>query len=295
MKKFGVILMALALVLSTLSFAYAETLTGYGDGFGGKITVEVEKDGDKITNVTVVDHAETAGIYEKAGDVIPAAIVEANGTAVETVASATRSSEGIIYAVNNAIDPANYPYVVEEVVGNVYGVMDSLWNRKVYHSDVDYDATKALTEDQINTLVASAFTYPSGGGQRSLSFLTITNRETINKIQASHGYAKSMLTAPLTIVICGTKSLTKNPHMEIEDAGIASMAISAQASKMGLGAVILSINDDVVPAAIIEATGVSADEYVPHLMVTIGYPTEDGKASCSATEGIIESRDLRFE
>jgi len=35
--------------------------------------------------------------------------VEANSTDVDLVAGATYTSEGLIYAVNNALDPENYP------------------------------------------------------------------------------------------------------------------------------------------------------------------------------------------
>lgn len=85
------------------------TLTGTGKGFGGLITVTVKKQGDKIISIDAVGDKETDGIGSKAIDELPAKIVEANSTEVDVVSSATITSEGLIYAVNNALDPETYP------------------------------------------------------------------------------------------------------------------------------------------------------------------------------------------
>lgn len=92
----------------------AETLTGTGDGFGGAVTVTVTKEGDKITNVVAVGEKETAGIGSNAIEQLPAKIVEANSTEVDVIAGATYTSKAIIYAVNNALDPAAFPYPAAE-------------------------------------------------------------------------------------------------------------------------------------------------------------------------------------
>lgn len=91
----------------------AQTLTGTGKGFGGDITATVTVEGDKITAVTVVGDGETKDIGTNAIDELPGKIVEAGNTNVDVTAGATVTSEGIIYAVNNAMDPASYPYPAE--------------------------------------------------------------------------------------------------------------------------------------------------------------------------------------
>jgi uncharacterized protein with FMN-binding domain len=73
------------------------------EGHNGPITVEVTLDGDTITAVEVLDHAETDGLADPALEEVPAAIVEANSTDVETVSGATVTSEAIIEAVNQAL------------------------------------------------------------------------------------------------------------------------------------------------------------------------------------------------
>lgn len=92
-----------------------ETLTGIGKGFGGEIKVTVTKEGDKITAVVVDAPNETPGISTPAIEELPKKIVEANSTDVDVISGATITSEGIIYAVNNALDPAKYPAPVAVV------------------------------------------------------------------------------------------------------------------------------------------------------------------------------------
>ncbi len=127
MKKMLVLLLVFSMILSlaACSPAPAEepsgeeevemvTLEGVGEGFGGDLMVEVTMEGDTITAVEVVSHSETSGISDPAIEGMPAAIVEANSTEVDVVAGATYTSEAIIYAVNNAMDPAMYPAPVAE-------------------------------------------------------------------------------------------------------------------------------------------------------------------------------------
>jgi uncharacterized protein with FMN-binding domain len=87
----------------------AVTLTGTGKGFGGPITVTVKKEGDKIISVEAVGEKETEGIGTNAIDQLPDKIVEANSTDVDVITSATITSQGIIDAVNNALDPEKHP------------------------------------------------------------------------------------------------------------------------------------------------------------------------------------------
>ena len=91
----------------------SETLTGTAKGFGGTVTVTVTREGDKITDVKVDAPNETAGIGDKAAAELPAKIVEANSTDVDVIAGATITSEAILYAVNNAMDPGTYPSTAE--------------------------------------------------------------------------------------------------------------------------------------------------------------------------------------
>lgn len=78
-------------------------LMGEGSGIGGKLVVDVKVEGDTITSVEVVYHNETASVSNIALETVPAAIVAANSTEVDTVSGATLTSKAIIAAVNDAL------------------------------------------------------------------------------------------------------------------------------------------------------------------------------------------------
>lgn len=100
---------------SSSSTPAAKTLTGQGKGYGGTITVTVTTQGDKITAVKVDAPDETPAVGGPAIQSIPEAIVAA-GTVdgVEAVSGATYTSQGILNAVKNALDPEAFPFVQEE-------------------------------------------------------------------------------------------------------------------------------------------------------------------------------------
>lgn len=107
LRKVVSMVLAFALVLSAFA-AYALELpdgvyTGTGAGMQSNIVVDVTVKDGKITSVDVVSHNETPGISDAAIETIPAAIVEAQSTDVDAVATATFTSNGIKEAVDNAL------------------------------------------------------------------------------------------------------------------------------------------------------------------------------------------------
>ncbi|MGI6151323.1 MAG: FMN-binding protein [Christensenellales bacterium] len=81
----------------------AGTYTGKGKGMNGDVTVKVVFSDSAIVSVDVVDHKETEGIYEKAAEDIPRAIVGGQTLSVDTVSGATYTSEAIIQAVTDCV------------------------------------------------------------------------------------------------------------------------------------------------------------------------------------------------
>lgn len=99
MKKLIVALTALTLGTALM----ANTTTGIGEGYNGDITVEVTRDGDKITAIEVVDHTDTPRIAKRAFENVKKSILETQSTDVDMVAGATYSSEGLVEAVEDAL------------------------------------------------------------------------------------------------------------------------------------------------------------------------------------------------
>jgi flavocytochrome c len=115
---------------STADSSIAGTYEGTGAGRNGDIVVAVTlDDAGKITNIEVKSHEETEGVGTLAFDQMIPLMVESGSIAVDTVATATLSSNGLLEAVRNAltaagVDPDTYANAVETAQGEdtVYNV-----------------------------------------------------------------------------------------------------------------------------------------------------------------------------
>lgn len=112
MRKALLLLCALcaAATMSACSAASSEQRVGRAQGYGGPLTVSVTTKAGKITDVSVISHAETPGVGTRAIDVLPDRIVAQGAWTVETVSGATVTSRAILDAVAAAmgqpVDPA---------------------------------------------------------------------------------------------------------------------------------------------------------------------------------------------
>jgi len=107
-------LILVAMLLMTSVAAMADELTGRGKGFMGDIVVTVTTENGVIKDVVVTENIETPAVAADALVKIPAAMKTANSADVDIVSGATYTSNGIIAAVKNALDPEAFPYVAEE-------------------------------------------------------------------------------------------------------------------------------------------------------------------------------------
>ena len=109
MKKLTAALLVFLMMVMTgaMALAYTEgTYTATAQGNNGPVTVSVTFSADAITDVTVVEHSETAGLSDRPIAEIPAAIVENQSLAVDTVSGATNSSTAILTAVADCVAQA---------------------------------------------------------------------------------------------------------------------------------------------------------------------------------------------
>ncbi|MGE5630420.1 MAG: flavocytochrome c [Caulobacteraceae bacterium] len=91
---------------STPAKAKAGAFVGEGKGIHGVIQVAVTLEGKKITEVQVLQQNETPGVGDVATKLIPEEIIKYQSIAVDTVAGATISSNGVIAAVKQALEKA---------------------------------------------------------------------------------------------------------------------------------------------------------------------------------------------
>ena len=83
---------------------------GSGVGFKSTIKVEVEIKGGKIESIEVIENGDDPDYFEKAKALIQS-IISTQSTKVDSISGATRSSDGIKSAVNDALKKAVNPSV----------------------------------------------------------------------------------------------------------------------------------------------------------------------------------------
>ncbi|WP_179393867.1 flavocytochrome c [Lacticaseibacillus absianus] len=85
------------------------TYVGTSKGEGGTLKVAVTIKGKKITDVKTVETHETAGLGIEASEQLREAIVAHNSVNVDAVSGASKSSEGYLTAVKNAVKKSGAP------------------------------------------------------------------------------------------------------------------------------------------------------------------------------------------
>ena len=120
-KLLTLVLAAVMLAGLTLPATADVTAAGSGAGKNGEGSIEVSvtfADDGVISAVEVTKNGDDAGISDPAVNTLPGKIAEANSLAVDTVAGATLTSNGILAAVEAAVaaagfDPADYKATAE--------------------------------------------------------------------------------------------------------------------------------------------------------------------------------------
>lgn len=174
MKRVLAFLLSVCL-LATMAVvpALAEgTFTGVGAGKNGAGAIEVSitlNDEGVITAVEVTKNGDDAGISDPAVAQIPAAIVEANSLAVDTVSGATLTSNGILAAVEDALiaagmDPANYKAtdVVEEPAAEKTAVTESTDVLVIGAGIAGLTAAMSARENGANVVIIDKMSVPGG-------------------------------------------------------------------------------------------------------------------------------------
>ena len=94
----------LFLLISAFVFATSTvTTSGIGDGFSGKIKVDVVTNGEKIEDIKVVSNSETSHIISRAFPILKERILKAQSPIVDSVSGASYTSFGVKKAVAEAL------------------------------------------------------------------------------------------------------------------------------------------------------------------------------------------------
>ncbi len=80
--------------------------TGEGFGYRPGLVVQVTIKNDKITDIQIISHQETPNFAQLPFEIIPKEIIDSQSTNVDIISGATRTSYGIIMAVEDALSKA---------------------------------------------------------------------------------------------------------------------------------------------------------------------------------------------
>ena len=158
-------------------------------------------------------------------------------------------------------------------------ILPALWNRTTLHSQ--YHTERNLSDAQITALLKAGFSMPTSGGQRSLDFFVVTDRETMRAMQGGNPYSQALETVPCVIVIAADNGRAFYEELQEMDAGLAAGAILAQASELGLSTCVLSIAPQSQRISSVQTALHMPDSYLPLLMIAVGYPAADAVSSAS--------------
>lgn len=164
------------------------------------------------------------------------------------------------------------------------GIASVLQSRTTLHAG--YDPDTPVSDEDLQLLLEAAFSAPTGGNQRAIEFFPVNDPDVLAALRNAHANFGALESAPLAIVITTNHDLEKFPELLEFDAGIAAMAICAQAAELGLSTCCMSIAPQYdrmsgVGAALNLPTDTNAPVYDPLIMVAIGYPAADTVTSAS--------------
>lgn len=135
----------------------------------------------------------------------------------------------------------------------------------------EYTDKQVSPGDELQLLEA-AMAAPSAHNKQPWHFITIRDRNILDKIPDYHQYSKMLKQAPLAIVVCGDHDI-QNTDFWIHDCSAATENILIAANALGLGAVWLGIHpsEDLIKHTK-ELLDIP-DTVTPLSIVSIGYPT----------------------
>ena len=143
------------------------TYTGSATGYHGLVTVKVTVKGGKISSVQVVSHSDTKSYFDRAKTLI-ANILKQQTPDVDTVAGATKSSNGIINAVRNALKGAEA------------GTQPPKDQKPTQTGDKPSGADVLNTKYENGTYEGSAVGYTDNTGLQCMTWVVVTVKD--NKI-----------------------------------------------------------------------------------------------------------------
>jgi uncharacterized protein with FMN-binding domain len=103
----SIVILSCAPLIQEKKVDETKKLIGTGRGYSSQIKVEVTMHGDTIVSIDLLESGDTPGLFDAAFDGVVHTVLKRQSTKdVDAVTGATGSSNGVVEAINNALEGA---------------------------------------------------------------------------------------------------------------------------------------------------------------------------------------------
>jgi nitroreductase len=128
-----------------------------------------------------------------------------------------------------------------------------------------------VSETDVIRLLEAGMAAPSAMNRRPWHLVAVTDKEVIQTIAQSPPYSRTLIDAPLVIVVCGDPSVS---DWWLQDCTLATQNILVAAAGLGLGGVFLGCHDKPEREGPIRQALAIPDEIGMASVLCIGHPAE---------------------
>lgn len=161
------------------------------------------------------------------------------------------------------------------VPGKSEVVFQNILNRKSVRAYTD----RAVSREQLDTLLRAAMAAPTGRDMRPWKFVVIDDKEALAKLAGQLPYAKMLSEAAAAIVVCGDLSVTDDKGKPSTnwtfDCSAATENLLLAAEAMGLGAVWTGVYPYEERQTAVSQALQLPEHIIPLNLIPIGYPKGD--------------------
>lgn len=134
---------------------------------------------------------------------------------------------------------------------------------------------KALSKDELTTILNAGFCAPSGMNKRPWHFIVVQKKKDLAKLAEVNSHAKMVKDCAAAIIVCGDQAVQSNKELFYADCFAATQNILLSSYGLGIGSVWTAVlaNSD-IRKYIIETYQLPV-KTIPVAMIALGYPAEE--------------------
>lgn len=129
-----------------------------------------------------------------------------------------------------------------------------------------------VTDEQLDVLLRAAMAAPSASNGQSWRFVTVRERERLDRLAGATTFAIPLRRAPLGIVVCADRLQLKYPGFWVIDCSAAIQNLLLAAHAEGLGAVWIGVHPILPYRRAVRRIIEAPPTVVPHSLIAVGHP-----------------------